>query len=329
MSETVHFISIIIPVYNGGKTIRRCLESVFTSTYPSYECVVVDDRSNDDTHQILQSFDARVIQLDGHSGAAYARNRGAEAARGDILLFIDADVTIYPDCLDKVAELFEKKPGMSALFGTYDDQPDGSNFLSQYKNLFHHFVHQTSREDASTFWTACGAIKKNVFFEVGEFNEKTRMMEDIELGYKLKAKNHKIHLEKGLFVKHLKRYSFSYLLKSDLFDRAIPWTILILNNKQSANDLNLKTTQKLSALIVIFLIASIIIAPVSIWFALTIPFLLTAFFLMNHEFYGFYLRKRGSLFMLRVIPFHILYYLYGTLGFIIGHYRFYLNKRTS
>jgi len=329
MTEAAYFISIIIPVYNGGKTIGRCLESVFKSTYPSYECVVIDDRSDDDTLRIVQSFNARVIQLEGHRGAAYARNRGAEAARGDILLFIDADVTIYPDCLDKVAELFEENPGISALFGTYDDQPDGSNFLSQYKNLFHHYIHQTSREDASTFWTACGAIKKDVFFEVGEFNEKTRMMEDIELGYKLKAKNHKIHLDKGLFVKHLKRYSFSYLLKSELFDRAIPWTLLILNNKQTANDLNLKTMHKLSALVVIFLIASIIIAPVSIWFALIIPVLLTAFFLMNHEFYCFYLRERGTMFTLKVIPFHMLYYLYGTLGFIIGHYKYYLNKRAS
>lgn len=329
MTEATHFISIIIPVYNGGKTIGRCLESIFKSKYPSYECVVVDDCSNDDTLRIVQSFNARIIQLDGHRGASYARNRGAEAARGDIILFIDADVTIYPDCLDKVAGLFEENPDISALFGTYDDQPDGVNFLSQYKNLFHHFIHQTSREDASTFWTACGAIKKDVFFEVGKFNEKTRMMEDIELGYKLKANNHKIHLDKGLFVKHLKRYSFSYLLKSDLFDRAIPWTILILNNKQTANDLNLKTSHKLSALVVIFLIASILIAPVSIWFAFIIPVLLTGFFLMNYEFYEFYLRKRGSIFTLQVIPFHILYYLYGTLGFIIGHFKYYLNKRTS
>lgn len=329
MSESAHFISIIIPVCNGGKTIGRCLESIFKSTYPSYECIVVDDHSNDDTLKIVEPFNARIIKLDGHKGAAYARNRGAEAARGDIILFIDADVMIYPDCLDRVVGLFEENPGISALFGNYDDQPDGSNFLSQYKNLFHHYIHQTSREDASTFWTACGAIKKDVFFEVGEFNEKTRMMEDIELGYKLKAKNYKIHLDKQLFVKHLKRYSFSYLLKSDLFDRAIPWTMLILNNKQTADDLNLKTPHKLSALVVLFLIVSIFIAPVSRWFAYIVPVLLIVFFLMNYKFYEFYLRKRGSMFMLKVIPFHILYYLYGTLGFVIGHYRYYLNKRTS
>ena len=198
---------------------------------------------------------------------------------------------------------------------------------TQYKNLFHHYIHQTSLEDASTFWTACGAVKRDVFFEVGGFNEETRMMEDVELGYKLKAKNHKIHLDKGLFVKHLKLYSFSYLLKSDLFDRAVPWTVLILNNKQTTNDLNLKTTHKLSALAVVSLIASIILAPLSVWFAFFVPVLLTGFFLMNYKFYGFYLRKRGGLFALKVIPFHMLYYLYGMLGFVLGHCKYYLNKK--
>ncbi len=326
---TNQFISIIIPVYNGGRTIGRCLESIFKSSFPSFECIVVDDRSNDDTLRIAQSFDAKIIHLDGHRGAAYARNRGVEAARGNILLFIDADVTIYPDTLDKVNRHFEDNQEISALFGTYDDQPDSSNFLSQYKNLFHHYIHQTSREEASTFWTACGAVKKEAFFEIGMFNESCRMMEDIELGYRLQAENHKILLDKGLIVKHLKQYSFSYLLKSDLFDRAIPWTVLILSNKQSANDLNLKPEHKLSAVVVILLIASVFVAAMSIWFVLIIPVLLAMFFMMNHEFYSFYLKKRGPMFTLKVIPFHFLYYLYGTLGFIIGHYKYYLQKKAS
>jgi len=323
---TSPFISIIVPVYNGARTIGRCLESVFKSSYPSFECIIVDDNSSDATLQISRSFDAKVIRLAGHKGAAYARNRGAEAAQGDILLFIDSDVTIYPDCLDNVIKRFKERPGISALFGTYDDQPDSLNFLSQYKNLFHHYIHQTSQEEASTFWTACGAIKKDVFFEVGMFNENTRMMEDIELGYRLKAKNHKTYLDKGLVVKHLKHYTFSSLLKSDLFDRAVPWTILILKNKQSANDLNLKPAHKLSALIVMFMIASMFIAFKSTWFIITTPVLLTVYFVMNHEFYGFYLKKRGLLFALKVVPLHMLYYLYGALGFLIGHYRYFTKR---
>ncbi len=324
-----HFISIIIPVYNGAQTIGRCLESVFQTSYPSFECIVVDDRSSDDTLRIAEAYDARIIRLDGRRGASFARNRGAEAAKGDILLFIDADVTMYPDCLDRVEKNYRDQPEIAALFGTYDDKPDGANFLSQYKNLFHHYIHQTSQEDASTFWTACGAVRKDVFIEVGMFNEKTRMMEDVELGYKLKAANHKIHLDKGLHVKHLKRYNFSYLLKSDLFDRAIPWTMLILANKQPINDLNLKPQHKLSAVIVILLIASVAAAAISLRFLFALPVLLAVFFQMNQEFYGFYLRKRGVVFTLKVIPLHFLYYLYGTLGFIAGHYKYYVNSKAS
>jgi glycosyltransferase involved in cell wall biosynthesis len=316
-------------VYNGGNTIGRCLESVFRSSYPSFECIVVDDYSDDGTSEIARSFNAEIIRLDCRRGAAYARNQGAEIARGDILLFIDADVTVYSDCLDNVERIFQNNPEISALFGTYDEDPEGTNFFSQYKNLFHHYIHQTSSEDASTFWTACGAIKKKAFFEVGTFNENCRMMEDIDLGYRLKANNHKILLSKELVVKHLKYYSFSNLIKSDLLDRAIPWTMLILNNKQGMNDLNLKWEHKLSAVVTILLIGSVIMASISEWFFLATPLLLMAFFMMNHEFYGFYLKKRGIIFMLKVVPFHFLYYLYSSLGFVIGSYKYFLNRKVS
>lgn len=326
MSNT--FISIIIPVYNGAKTLGFCLESVFKSSYPKFECIVVDDHSNDYSLEIAEGFDTKIIKLDKQQGAAYARNQGAEAAEGDILLFVDADVTIYPDSIDKVIKAFENHPEISALFGSYDDQPGSSNFLSQYRNLFHHYIHQTSLEDASTFWTGCGAIKREIFFKVGKFNESRRMMEDIELGYKLKSKNYRILLTKNLTVKHLKHYSFLNLLKSDLFDRAIPWTVLMLSNKQYTRDLNLKPAYKLSAMSLILLIICGLLSIKSVWFMLGIPILLFFFFLMNSDFYNFFLKKKGPLFVLNVIPLHFLYYLYSSLGFIIGYYKYYFKKES-
>ena len=322
-----YFISIIIPVHNGAKTLGLCLESVFKSSYPNFECIVVDDCSTDKTIEIAESFDIKALRLDRQQGAAHARNRGAEAAKGDILLFIDADVTIYPNTLEKVAENFENNPTISALFGSYDDQPGHSNFLSQYRNLLHHYIHQTSLEDASTFWTGCGAIRRDVFLKIGQFNEKRRMMEDIEIGYKLKAKNHKIRLVKELIVKHFKHYSFVNLLKSDLIDRAIPWTVLMLSNKNYTTDLNLKTSHKLSAIILVLLIISAFIATMSSWFVLVIPILLLLlFFYMNSDFYHFFLKKRGFLFTLKVIPFHLLYYFYSSLGYLVGLYKYHLKK---
>lgn len=325
---TGYFISIIIPAYNAGQTIANCLKSIYESTYLDFECIVVDDHSSDSTLKLVEPFNPKIIRMDRQQGAAHARNQGAKAARGNILLFIDSDVTIYSDTLAKVAEAFSVNPNISALFGSYDDQPWNSNFLSQYKNLFHHYIHQTSQEDATTFWTGCGAIKKEVFLKIGGFNEQCRMMEDIELGYKLKASNYKILLLKHLVVTHLKNYNFANLLKSDFFDRAIPWTILMLSRKQFTSDLNLKITHKLSPFVLMLMILSIFLAYKSSFFLLGVPIFLLCFLIMNLDFYKFYFYKRGLAFTLKVAPLHFLYYFYSSLGFIIGHYLYYIKKIT-
>jgi glycosyltransferase involved in cell wall biosynthesis len=324
------FISIIIPVYNGATTLRTCLDSVFQSSYPNFECIVVDDHSTDDSVAIAESYRTKIIQSPVQGGAASARNRGAETAQGDVLLFVDADVEIYPDSLDIVAEAFAQNLNISAIFGSYDDKPGCSNFFSQYKNLFHHYIHQTSREDASTFWSGCGAIKKEVFFEIGKFDEtyKKSSIEDIALGYKLKLKNHEILLVKKLIVKHLKPYSFISLVKSDFFDRAIPWTVLMLNNKQLANDLNLKVRHKLSAMLLFFILVFILLSFTSTWFALPSVLSFMLLIMLNYDLYEFFLKKRGTFFTFRVVPLHLLYYFYSTLGFTIGYFK-HLHAKNS
>jgi GT2 family glycosyltransferase len=201
--------------------------------------------------------------------------------------------------------------------------------LSQYKNLFHHYIHQTSKEDASTFWSGCGAIKKDAFFSVNGFDQNkysNPCIEDIEMGYSLKKMGHRILLYKHLQVKHLKHYSFVNLLKSDLIDRAIPWTILMLSNKQLSSDLNLKPVHKLSAIAVILSIVTVLMAIASKWFLLGIPFLLVLIFSFNFDFYRFFLKKRGFVFSIKVVPLHFLYYLYSSLGFAIGTFKYYFKK---
>ena len=220
-------------------------------------------------------------------------------------------------------------PETSAIFGSYDDQPGYPNFLSQYRNLMHHFIHQTSREDASTFWSACGAIKKDVFFEIGKYNEKTRMMEDIELGYRLKANDKKIYLAKDLQVKHFKRYSFLKLLKSDLFDRAIPWTELMWKYRQFTKDLNLKIKHKLSTGILVLIMLFVLMGFYSIWFFSIVLFLFLVYLALNIDFYRFFFRKKGLIFSLKVIPFHMFYYCYSLLGYCIGTFKCMLKKENQ
>ena len=99
---------------------------------------------------------------------------------------------------------FSENPDLAALIGSYDDAPGEKNFLSQYKNLFHHYTHQHGKVEASTFWGACGAIRREIFLSMAGFNDNYRQpcIEDIEFGYRLKQEGYKIRLCKSIQVKH-------------------------------------------------------------------------------------------------------------------------------
>ena len=251
-------ISVIIPVHNSAAMLKQCLAAVASSDFTKYECIVVDDSSADNSTEVAREYGARVIELKGGPyGPAFARNRGVEAAEGEFVYFIDSDVVIMPDTLSKVAQSFEDFPEYDALFGSYDESPGDGQFLSIYKNLSHHYVHQQANREGHTFWTGCGAIRRDVFLELGGFNTQRYprpSIEDIELGVRLRVAGHRILVNKDIQVKHLKRWTLLNLLKTDVLDRAIPWTLLILHERNLPNDLNLNQSQRLSALLLVVML---------------------------------------------------------------------------
>lgn len=246
-------ISVIIPVYNSASTLDRCLQALRASAYSDYECIVVDDGSTDESAAVADAHATHLVKMSGRPrGPAYARNRGAEAARGDILFFVDADAVVHPDALTRVADTFAGHPEADAVFGSYDDNPEGREFLSRYKNLFHHFVHQQAGEEAVTFWAGCGAVRRRVFLAIGGFDEiryPRPSIEDIELGYRLRSCGHTIVLNKELQVQHLKRWTLRGMIKTDVVDRGIPWTQLLMQEGRLPNALNLHISQRISALL--------------------------------------------------------------------------------
>jgi glycosyltransferase involved in cell wall biosynthesis len=248
-------ISIIIPVYNGHETIGECLRAVSSSDYHAYECIVVDDGSKDNTLDIVKNFSCKIIQVtDGPLGPANARNYGVEHAQGDIILFLDADVIIKPDTVSKVVKEFEEHSDLAALFGSYDENPASLNFVSQYKNLVHHFIHQQGHESSTSFWSGCGAIRREIFVKLGGFDAKQfprPSIEDIELGYRLTEAGYRIVLRKNIQVTHLKAWSLFGLLKTDIFYRAVPWTVLIVRHGSVLNDLNLSISQRISTVLLL------------------------------------------------------------------------------
>jgi glycosyltransferase involved in cell wall biosynthesis len=319
-------ISVVVPVRNDPVHLRACLESLAASRGADHEVLVVDDASTDDSADVAAALGARVLRLERRSGPAAARNRGAEAARGEHLFFVDADVCVHPETVAQVVSVFAADPGIDALFGSYDLRPGASNFLSQYKNLFHHFVHQQGSAEASTFWSGCGAIKRSVFLELGGFDTSYARpcIEDIELGARLRRAGRRIALRKEIQATHLKRWTLPGIVKSDVWDRGVPWTELILRDRDLPDDLNLKRAQRVSAVLAYGVALALGAAP---WRAfgigartwlLAAAALLLALVAINRRFYAFFARARGPFFAVRVVPLHVLYYLYSGVALVIG-----------
>ena len=334
-------VVVIIPVHNGGVSFRRCLESVAGAEPKPSSVVVVADGDADDSWRVAEEFGVRIIRRSEAGGPAVARNVGARAVRkDDILFFVDADVTIHQDAIGQVADFFKHNPTVAAMIGSYDDKPTQPNFLSQYKNLLHHYTHQTAQEEASTFWGACGAIRSEIFHAMGGFDESYRRpstkqgrregcIEDVELGYRLKRRGHRIRLCKTLQVTHLKCWNVHSLLKADIFCRALPWTKLIHRDRKCINDLNLKHSARMSVLLTY---GALITTLASLWSSKFLPvaaFCAIALLLLNAPLYRFFQNKRGPRFALRGILWHVFYYFYSGLAFMVGTISYWFGRRVK
>jgi len=328
-------LSVIIPVHNGGENLRRCLDALAASTRPPDQVIVVDDASTDGSGDVARQAGAQVIRLDGSPhGPACARNRGAEAAEGDALVFLDADVAVHPDTLARMERALDTPPsppleggiegGIAALFGSYDDDPPTPGLVARYKNLLHHYVHQHGRRQASTFWAGCGAIRREAFQALGGFDEGyTRpSIEDIELGARLRRAGQRIWLCPDIQVAHLKRWTFVGLLRSDILDRAVPWTRLILRDRRLPADLNVDVRGRLGALAAWGLVIGLALGcwwP-PLWAGALLMVL--ALILLNADLYRFFARRGGIRFAVGAAGLHTLYLLYSSLvfaGLLAGH----------
>ena len=293
------------------------------------ECIVVDDGSTDDSVAIAERAGCRLIASEQQRGPAVARNLGARAARGEILLFIDSDVLVPPGALDRILARFAEDAECAAVIGSYDAEPGSPDFISQYRNLLHRYIHQSSQTRTCTFWTACGAIRAEVFREQGGFSEaySRPSVEDMELGLRLRQGGREIWLDKDLCVKHLKKLGFPEIVKIDVLDRAIPWTMLILRFRSMPADLNLRWEQRASVLLVGVAASALGALPVAAagvypqaWPALAGAGALALAWLafLNRRFYRFLAQRKGRWFALRAFPLHAVHFLCAGLGFALG-----------
>ena len=312
-------LSVIVPAYAGARVLPLSLSALVRSTLPRehWELIVVDDSSTDKTTLVAAQFADTVVRLAGKPhGPAYARNRGFEVSRGDIIVFIDADVCVHPTALAQFLEVMDANPDVSATFGSYDDAPAQPGIVSEFRNLLHHHVHQRDAGEAETFWAGCGAIRARAFRQVGMFDEwhyARPQIEDIELGRRLRLAGHRILLRPEIQGTHLKRWTLRETLKTDFQHRGVPWTRLLLQEgpNQSGQILNLRQAEKVCTVAAGVAAVGLITAALSVGFE---PLFATAaavltITVLNRDLYRFIARARGPVFVLRILPFHLLFYM--------------------
>jgi len=113
-------VSIIIPVYNAKNTLEYCLQSIFNQTYKNFEVIVINDGSTDSSLKILSQYQDKITLVNQpNQGAAKARNVGAKLARGEYLIFCDADIFLKPNTLQIMLETLQKNPETSYTYSAF------------------------------------------------------------------------------------------------------------------------------------------------------------------------------------------------------------------
>lgn len=333
MTPTGPYLSVIVPVKNGRNVLPRMLDMLSKSALPRelWELIVVDDGSSDDSPAIASGYADLVIRLPGRSrGPGYARNRGVERARGECIVFLDADCLVRPDTLGRIAATMSSRSDVDAVFGAYCDEPDAAGLVSQYRNLLHHYTHDQEPGEAQSFWAGCGCIRRSALISVGMYDEwrfSRPQIEDVELGYRMTARGYRIVLQPEIQVTHLKRWTFVSMLKADFMDRGVPWARLLA--EQSAlvgpsasrtRSLSLRSTEKSNTF---FVCLGILLLFCAAWWqstALTVSGLSALLLVVLRSFplHVFFYRKRGLLFSLAAVGLHLLYYVTAAVSVVWG-----------
>ena len=322
------YLSVIMPAHAAAGVLPRSLQALTDSELSRayWELIVVDDASGDATASIASRFADIVVRLPGSPyGPAYARNRGFEVARGECVVFLDADVCVYPDTLTQFALALARAPEVSAVFGSFDASSKGKGLAVQYRNLLSHYYHQQNAGPADTFWSSCGAIRREAFIEAGMFDEwhfPRRQIEDFELGHRIRRHGRQIVLHPEIRATHLKNRTLGGMIAADLYDRALPWMRLFggrpttgLRRNAQLRALKQRNTA-LAWLALALTVACVFAQRLSLLLGAGVCALLVL--INNRSQYRFFARKRGITVALAAVPFDFLSYISHGFGIAFG-----------
>src|SRR6266446_2676402 len=186
-------LSVIVPARNSSATLPHVLAAILASELPrdDYELIVVDDASTDGSPEVAARYADTVVRLTGRrSGPAYARNRGAELAQGEVLAFVDSDAMVQPDTLPRMLRLLSDHAALDAVSASHHEAGGAHNIVSQYWNLLLYFGEHRQAGTGGDVASPCAAIRRHAFLSAGMFDEwrfETAPLGGIEFGMRLET----------------------------------------------------------------------------------------------------------------------------------------------
>jgi glycosyltransferase involved in cell wall biosynthesis len=191
-------ISIIIPAHNEAEFLPGTLDALKRQTYRNFETIVVTNGCTDNTAEAVRGKCDQLYELE-ERGLGPARNLGAQKARGNLLMFLDADTVLEPDALEVIARQF--KPHHSA--GTLRGVPDQERLSYKLIYFLKNFVHKTRAHHGSSGVILCW---KDHFHAVGGFDNELYLRENSDLMKKLRQFGSYKYISRTPAITSMRRY---------------------------------------------------------------------------------------------------------------------------
>jgi len=220
-------ISVVVPVYNGERTIQKTIEALLSQkTEKSYEVIVVNDGSTDETPNIIKNYPIKVI-TQKNAGPSAARNTGWEAASGEIVAFTDSDCVPVQGWIEAIVKHFED-PSVGGVGGTYKTENTGS-ILATYIGEDIRFRHDRLGKEIEATGTFSAAFRKKLLERVCGFDEtyKKATAEDFDLCFAIRKTGHKIIYEPEAIVGHYHKERFFKYIKTQFWYSV--WRVYLYN----------------------------------------------------------------------------------------------------
>jgi GT2 family glycosyltransferase len=209
------FVSVVVPVRNGERTLRDCLFSILQTDYRDdrREIVVVDNGSSDGTAQIIRRFPVRYV-LEERRGLSEARNRGIAESAGEVLVFTDADCVVTTNWLRELLQGFEESPGAAVVAGevvAYPPQTPVERYLALRKPSY---MNWSRAQEHTWFQFGNAAVRRPTFDAVGRFDTRFRgACEDVDFCWRLLRAGLELSWRPGAIVFHRNRASMPQLFR--------------------------------------------------------------------------------------------------------------------